>query len=88
MKKIILILCTVLLIVGCNNTEQQLRERAYELCKYIPDHTLLKQSKDYLTDDFYAILDTMFNLPEHEAMDHEWLYYFVTSNGEQLLNMK
>jgi hypothetical protein len=24
----------------------------------------------------------MFNhLPEHEAMDHEWLYYFVTSNG-------
>ena len=24
----------------------------------------------------------MFNrLPEHEAMDHEWLYYFVTGNG-------
>ena len=21
------------------------------------------------------------NLPEHEAMDHEWLYYFVTGNG-------
>jgi len=28
------------------------------------------------------VLDTMFNhLPEYEAMDHEWLYYFVTSNG-------
>jgi len=23
----------------------------------------------------------MFNLPQHEALDHEWLYYFVTGNG-------
>jgi hypothetical protein len=35
-----------------------------------------------MTEDFYAVLDTMFyHLPEHEAMDHEWLYYFVTGNG-------
>jgi hypothetical protein len=35
-----------------------------------------------MTDDFYALLDTMFyRLPQHEAMDHEWLYYFVTGNG-------
>ena len=35
-----------------------------------------------MTPDFYAVLDTMFyRLPEHEAMDHEWLYYFVTGNG-------
>jgi len=35
-----------------------------------------------MTADFYAVLDTMFNqLPEFEAMDHEWLYYFVTGNG-------
>ena len=35
-----------------------------------------------MTEDFYAVLDTMFyRLPEHEAMDHEWLYYFVTGNG-------
>ncbi|MCR4664159.1 MAG: hypothetical protein K5660_02195, partial [Paludibacteraceae bacterium] len=46
-----------------------------------PDHELLEQSKDYMTGDFYAVLDTLFNLPEHEAMDHEWLYYFVTGNG-------
>ena len=71
-----------IMMVSCTSTEEQLRKRAAELCKYIPDHELLEQSKNYLTDDFYALLDTMFNhLPEHEAMDHEWLYYFVTGNG-------
>ena len=79
--------CTVLaiaaslfLITGCQ--QQTLEERAAELCRYIPDHELLSQSKDYMTEDFYNLLDTMFyRLPEHEAMDHEWLYYFVTGNG-------
>ena len=28
-----------------------------------------------------TVLDTMFNhLPEEEAIDHDWLYYFVTGN--------
>lgn len=82
MKKTILVLCAALLFAGCNNNEKQLRERASELCQYIPDHELLDKSKDYMTADFYAVLDTLFHhLPEHEAMDHEWLYYFVTSNG-------
>jgi len=76
------ILCAAMMLAACNNTEKQLRERATELCKYIPDHELLEQSKNYMTEDFYAVLDTMFNhLPAHEAMDHEWLYYFVTGNG-------
>ena len=81
--KQLFILCIALLsLVGCTNKEEQLRERAFELCQFIPDHELLEQSKDYMTEDFYAVLDTMFNrLPEHEAMDHEWLYYFVTGNG-------
>ena len=71
----------LLSLSACNNTEKQLKERAEELCKYIPDHELLEQSRDYMTEDFYAVLDTMFNLPNHEALDHEWLYYFVTSDG-------
>ena len=71
-----------LLITACGDTEKKLRERAAELCKYIPDHELLAESRNYMTEDFYNVLDTMFNLlPEHEAMDHEWLYYFVTGNG-------
>jgi len=81
-----LIAAGLILVCGiatsCNSREEQLLQRATELCQYIPDHQLLEQSKGHLTDDFYALLDTMFNhLPEHEAMDHEWLYYFVTGNG-------
>lgn len=80
-KTITLLLCSILLLTACNKKEESLQQRAAELCQYIPDHQLLPASKDYMTDDFYAVLDTLFNLPEHEAMDHEWLYYFVTGNG-------
>ena len=76
------IVCGALTLSACSNSQKQLQKRATELCAYIPDHQLLERSQDYLTPDFYALLDTMFNhLPEHEAMDHEWLYYFVTGNG-------
>ena len=82
MKRTLLMLAAALLMTACGDSEKQLKERAAELCKYIPDHELLEQSRDYMTEDFYNVLDTMFNrLPEHEAMDHEWLYYFVTGNG-------
>ncbi len=82
MKRTLLILTTVLLLSACGDSEKQLMERAAELCKYIPDHELREQSREYMTEDFYNVLDTMFNLmPEFEAMDHEWLYYFVTGNG-------
>ena len=77
------ILCAVLAVVlaACQKS-QTLEERAAELCAYIPDHELLQKSRDYMTPDFYAVLDTMFyRLPQHEALDHEWLYYFVTGNG-------
>ena len=82
MKRILIITCATLLLAACSSTEDQLKERAAELCQYIPDHELLERSQEYMTEDFYAVLDTMFyRLPEHEAMDHEWLYYFVTGNG-------
>ena len=59
-----------------------MQERAAALCRYIPDHQLNSESKPFMTADFYAVLDTMFNhLPEEERMDYEWLYYFVTGNG-------
>ena len=77
-----LLLALVLLFTACGDNEKQLKERAAELCRYIPDHELREESRDYMTEDFYNVLDTMFNLlPEFEAMDHEWLYYFVTGNG-------
>jgi len=74
------VLCSIV-FAACSREVEDLKSRAEELCQYIPDHELLERSKEFMTSDFYAVLDTMFNLPEHEAMDHEWLYYFVTGNG-------
>jgi len=81
MKKFIILLIAGALLTACRSTEERLRTRAGELCQYIPDHELLDASRDYMTPDFYAVLDTLFHLPSLEAMDHEWLYYFVTGNG-------
>ena len=81
MKKTVLFAVVAVQLTACGDNQERLQKRATELCQYIPDHELLEKSKDYMTADFYAVLDTMFNLPEHEAMDHEWLYYFVTGNG-------
>ena len=84
MRKILF--CTLLAVVlaACQKF-QTLEERAAELCAYIPDHELLEKSRDYMTEDFYAVLDTMFNrLPQHEALDHEYNYWFVTDDGTPL----
>ena len=81
MKKIPILLLSLSFLVACGDSESRLKERAAKLCEYIPDHELRDGSEQYLTADFHAVLDTMFNLPAHEAMDHEWLYYFVTGNG-------
>ena len=82
MKRTLIIILAATLLAACGDTQKQLMNRAEELCQYIPDHELLEKSKEFMTADFYAVLDTMFyRLPAHEAMDHEWLYYFVTGNG-------
>ena len=82
MKRTLIIIIAATLLVACGDSRKQLISRAEELCQYIPNHELLEKSKDFMTADFYAVLDTMFyRLPAHEAMDHEWLYYFVTGNG-------
>jgi hypothetical protein len=81
MKKTLVIAFAALLLAACTENEEKLKQRAEELCRYIPDKELQEQSKDYMTADFYAVLDTMFNLlPEFEGMDYEWLYYFVSGN--------
>ena len=60
MKRVFVILLAALLLIACSTTEEQLKQRANELCAYIPDHALLEKSRDYMTSDFYAVLDTMF----------------------------
>ena len=81
MKKILYTLLAVLTLTACTNTEEQLKQRANELCAYIPDHELLEKSRDYMTTDFYAVLDTMFCLPYTEDVLHEWEFWFVATDG-------
>lgn len=81
MKKISAIVMLSLMLTACGNNEKRLQDRAAELCQYVPDHELLEKSKNYMTADFYALLDTMFNLLDEEPLAHEWLFYFVTGNG-------
>ena len=82
MKRILIIFLAAASLAACADSQKKLMNRAEELCAYIPDHELLEKSKEFMTPDFYAVLDTMFyRLPAHEALDHEWLYYFVTGNG-------
>ena len=84
MKKLFL-WAAVLLLAACTDKEAQLQKRAAELCRYIPGQELSEESKGFLTADFYAVLDTLFHhLPGHEAMDHEWLHYFVAADGSAI----
>ena len=74
MKKTLFILLAVLTFTACTSSEEQLKQRANELCVYIPDHELLEKSRDYMTTDFYAVLDTMFHLPYNEDVLHATLW--------------
>lgn len=80
-----IIAISLLFMTACSDTEKKLQQRAFELCSYIPDYQQLEKSRDYLTTDFYSVLDTLFyRLPEHEAMDHEWLHFFVTAYDDPI----
>lgn len=84
MKQFLIIFAAVLLAASCQKKES-LRERAAELTQYLPSESLQENAAQFLTPHLYAVLDTLYNrLPEHEAMDHEWLHYFVTSSGSAL----
>ncbi len=85
----IFVLLITLMMISCVGTRDSLSQRAGVLCAHIPDQQQLELSREYLTKDFFSILDTLFNgLPEHEAMDHEWSHYFVTSNGGKMMSPK
>jgi len=86
MKRILFYIVLAVTLAACQKS-QTLEERALELCAYIPDHALLETARNYMTPDFYAVLDTMFHyLPADDVMDRDWLYYFVTGNGGTIPN--
>ena len=82
MKRSAIIFIAATLLTAC--TQQSLQQRTAELCRNIPSDALCEQSLDYLTDDFYDVLDTLFCLPELEALDHEWLHFFTAADGSAI----
>lgn len=84
MKKLFVLIVAAACLIGCGTTEKQLNERAAELCKHIPDLHQLEQSRDFLTKDFYAVLDTMVNLPEATPLEHQWDWWFVAADDSPI----
>ena len=83
MKRIFILACMLLPFVACGPKED-LSQRALELCKYIPDHELNPEAKEFMTPEFYAALEEAFDAPVVDYLeigDDEWLNYFVTGNG-------
>lgn len=66
----------------------ELIPRVLEVCEYIPDHLLLPDASEYMTEDFYKALSEAFDRPsvsEDGTIDeYEWLYTLVTGNGGAL----
>ena len=82
MKKILLAIVGLLVLAGCNNEISD--DCILQLCQYIPDHELVPQARDHMTEDFYESLNLAFmKVEETEDYfgDGEFLFYFVTGNG-------
>lgn len=80
MKRFLIYITAVMLLAACNS-ESKIAGRAQELCRHIPVPEQLEQSRNYLTEDFYAALDTMFNLPDTSEVLHEWEFWFCAADG-------
>ena len=83
MKRFLIYLTAVMLLAACNS-ESKIAGRAQELCRHIPVPEQLEQSRNFLTEDFYAVLDTMFNLPDTSEVLHEWEFWFCAADGSSV----
>lgn len=84
MKRTLIFCCAALLLAACGTSDKQLQQRAAELCKHIPNLHQLEQSRDFLTEDFYAVLDTMVNLPDATPLEHQWDWWFVAADDSPI----
>ena len=82
-KYIIMALVATLALTACNTTDNKKTFEA--LCKYIPDHGLAADAKEHLTGEYYNAYAEAFDAPTGAygyIGDDEWLYYFVSGNGD------
>jgi len=91
MKKASLLLLPLLLASACTihigptKHEQPNDERILQLIANVPDHGLQNATRDEFTPEYYDLLTQAWAIPS-DAIDgigsEEWLYYFVSGNGE------
>ena len=79
-----LVICALALTiaaVSCGNAHKGLKKRVLEMCGHIPDPERLERSKGFLTDDYYALLEEMVNLPYTTPVLHQWEFWFAAADG-------
>ena len=81
MKRLFLALLPLLMLPSCNHADRALRQRAAELCRYIPDVERLEVSRPYLTEDYFTALEVMITRPDSTPVLHEWEFWFVSADG-------
>lgn len=81
MKRLCSALLPLLILASCNHADRALRERAAELCNYIPDVECLEASHPYLTEDYFTALEVMIAQPDSTPVLHEWEFWFVSADG-------
>jgi hypothetical protein len=84
MKRITFITIAALMMVltGCKSAPDKHYLEA--LCKFIPDHGLKVEARQYLTEDYFNAYSEAFEAPTGsygEIGEGEWLFYFVSGNG-------
>ena len=82
--KALCLAASCMLYVSCSYSTDDLKTRVLELCKHIPDVEHLERSKGALTEDFYALLEEMINLPDETPVLHQWEFWFVAADGSAI----
>ena len=78
-----LALIATIALTACNSSDS--RQTFESLCKYIPDHGLADDAQVHLTESYYNAYAEAFDAPTGaygSIGDEEWLYYFVSGNGD------
>ncbi|MBP0988751.1 MAG: ABC transporter permease [Oscillospiraceae bacterium] len=80
MKKLLIYtMAAVTLLTGCGDSQKSLMKRAQELAMHIPDAESLEQSKEWLTEGYYATLEELFGQEDD---------YFNAVYSDKMLNIE
>lgn len=82
MKRLFAAIAAILMFSACSPKVDKHYLEA--LCKFIPDHGMRVEAKQYLTEDYFNAYSEAFEAPTGsygEIGEGEWLFYFVSGNG-------